>query len=97
MSEQERVIGIDYEPGVTPDSQPYYSDDQSRNNALFGIFGMGEGWHNTHHAFPTSARHGLRWWQFDLSYWVIRGLELIGLAWNVKLPSRAAIARGIRY
>jgi stearoyl-CoA desaturase (Delta-9 desaturase) len=77
-------------------SQPYYSNDQSRNNALFGIFGMGEGWHNTHHAFPTSARHGLRWWQFDLSYWVIRGLELVGLAWNVKLPSRAAIARGTR-
>jgi stearoyl-CoA desaturase (delta-9 desaturase) len=77
-------------------SQPYYSDDQSRNNALFGIFGMGEGWHNTHHAFPTSARHGLRWWQFDLSYWIIRGLELVGLAWNVKLPSRAAIARTTR-
>ena len=77
-------------------SQPYHSNDQSRNNALFGIFGMGEGWHNTHHAFPTSARHGLRWWQFDLSYWVIRGLELIGLAWNVKLPSRAALARGTR-
>ena len=77
-------------------SQPYHSTDQSRNNALFGIFGMGEGWHNTHHAFPTSARHGLRWWQFDLSYWVIRGLELIGLAWNVKLPSRAALAQGTR-
>jgi stearoyl-CoA desaturase (Delta-9 desaturase) len=76
--------------------QPYYSHDQSRDNALFGVFGLGEGWHNTHHAFPTSARHGLRWWQIDVSYWVIRGLELMGLAWNVKLPSRAAIARGTR-
>jgi stearoyl-CoA desaturase (Delta-9 desaturase) len=76
--------------------QPFRSDDQSRNNALFGILGLGEGWHNTHHAFPTSARHGLRWWQIDVSYWVIRGLELIGLAWNVKLPSRAAIARGTK-
>jgi stearoyl-CoA desaturase (delta-9 desaturase) len=76
--------------------QPFESHDQSRNNALFGIFGLGEGWHNTHHAFPTSARHGLRWWQIDISYWVIRGLESAGLAWNIKLPSRAAIARGTR-
>ncbi len=76
--------------------QPFYSHDESRNNALFGIFGLGEGWHNTHHAFPTSARHGLRWWQIDVSYWVIRGLELAGLAWNVKLPSRAAIERGTK-
>lgn len=76
--------------------QPFESHDQSRNNALFGIFGLGEGWHNTHHAFPTSARHGLRWWQIDISYWVIRGLESAGLAWNVKLPSRAAIARRTR-
>ena len=43
---------------------------------MFGILAMGEGWHNTHHAFPTSARHGLRWWQIDVSYWVIRVLEL---------------------
>lgn len=76
--------------------QPFDSHDESRDNALFGVVGLGEGWHNTHHAFPTSARHGLRWWQVDVSYWVIRGLELIGLAWNVKLPSRAAIARGKR-
>jgi stearoyl-CoA desaturase (Delta-9 desaturase) len=76
--------------------QPFRSHDQSRDNILFGILGIGEGWHNTHHAFPTSARHGLRRWQIDVSYWVIRGLELVGLAWNVKLPSRAAIARGTK-
>jgi len=76
--------------------QPFYSDDESRNNALFGVVGMGEGWHNTHHAFPTSARHGLRWWQIDVSYWVIRALELVGLAWNVKLPSRSAVARAAK-
>jgi stearoyl-CoA desaturase (Delta-9 desaturase) len=76
--------------------QPYRSEDQSRDNALFGILGMGEGWHNTHHAFPTSARHGLRWWQIDVSYVVIRCLELVGLAWNVKLPSQAAMTRASR-
>jgi len=70
--------------------RPYKSDDQSRNNWLVGILALGEGWHNTHHAFPTSARHGLRWWQPDLSYYVIRLMQLVGLAWNVKLPSRQA-------
>lgn len=70
--------------------QPYKSHDQSRNNFIFGILAMGEGWHNTHHAFPTSARHGLRWWQIDLSYWVIRMMSLLGLAWNLKLPTLQA-------
>src|SRR5512135_680908 len=40
--------------------RPYRSGDESRNNAVFGVLALGEGWHNTHHAFPTSARHGLR-------------------------------------
>jgi stearoyl-CoA desaturase (delta-9 desaturase) len=65
----------------------YPCADESRNNWLFGVLGLGEGWHNNHHAFPTSARHGLRWWQFDLSYWLIRGLAVLRLAWNVRLPS----------
>ncbi|WP_020474626.1 acyl-CoA desaturase [Zavarzinella formosa] len=73
--------------------RPFRSADESRNNVIFGILGMGEGWHNTHHAFPTSARHGLRWWQIDASYWVIRFMALCGLAWNLKLPSKEAQAR----
>jgi stearoyl-CoA desaturase (delta-9 desaturase) len=44
---------------------------------------MGEAWHNNHHAFPTSAAHGLRWWELDLSGLIIRGLERVGLAWDV--------------
>jgi stearoyl-CoA desaturase (delta-9 desaturase) len=72
--------------------RPYRSNDQSRNNFVFGVLALGEGWHNTHHAFPTSARHGLRWWQVDVSYWVIRGLALLRLAWDVKLPTAQAQA-----
>lgn len=68
-------------------ARPFATRDESRNNALFGVLALGEGWHNNHHAFPTSARHGLQWWQFDLSYWIIRGLKAVGLAWNVKVPS----------
>ncbi len=67
--------------------QPFPGRDESRNNLVFGILALGEGWHNNHHAFPTSARHGLRWWEFDLSYYVIRALALLGLAWEVKVPA----------
>lgn len=43
--------------------------------------------HNNHHAFEFSARHGLEWWQFDMTWMVIRALQSVGLATNVKLPS----------
>jgi stearoyl-CoA desaturase (delta-9 desaturase) len=48
--------------------RPYRSHDQSRDNLVFGVLGLGEGWHHTHHTFPSSARHGLRWWQLDARY-----------------------------
>ncbi|MEZ6141491.1 MAG: acyl-CoA desaturase [Zavarzinella sp.] len=73
-------------------SRPY-PVDRSTNNVLFGILAMGEGWHNNHHAFPTSARHGLRWWQFDASYIFIRGLQLVGLAWKIRVPSESTLAK----
>jgi len=72
--------------------RPFPGADHSRNNFVFGVLAFGEGWHNNHHAFPTSARHGLWWWQIDMSYWVIRGLALVGLAWKVKLPARQPLA-----
>lgn len=66
--------------------RPYPSKDLSRNNFIFGVLAMGEGWHNTHHAYPRSARHGLKWWELDGSYGVIRLLSLLGLAWDIRLP-----------
>lgn len=72
--------------------RPFRSSDHSRNNFVFGVLAMGEGWHNNHHAFPTSARYGLRWWQIDVGYWCIRALACCGLAWNVSLPSRYLLA-----
>ncbi len=70
----------------------FRSRDESRNNPICGVLAFGEGWHNNHHAFPSSARHGLRWWEFDSSYLVIRMLEFLRLARRVRLPSRAAMA-----
>lgn len=67
-------------------SQPFRTTDESRNNPVVGILALGEGWHNNHHAFPTSARHGLRWWEVDISYMLIRGMEMVGLVTDVKVP-----------
>lgn len=65
----------------------YETPDNSRNNVLIGLLAGGEGWHNNHHAAPTSARHGHKWWEFDAAWMTIRALMLLGLATNVSLPS----------
>ena len=61
----------------------FETGDESRNLAWLSVFSLGEAWHNNHHAFPTSAVHGLRRWQPDPSAFVIGTLEKTGLAWNV--------------
>jgi stearoyl-CoA desaturase (Delta-9 desaturase) len=68
------------------------TDDESRNLLWLAPLSLGESWHNNHHAFPTSARHGLRFWQIDISAAVIRLLEATGLAWDVQRPSPERIA-----
>jgi stearoyl-CoA desaturase (delta-9 desaturase) len=70
----------------------YETDDESRNLLWLAPLSLGESWHNNHHAFPTSAHHGLRWWQVDISALVIRGLEKVGLAWDVQRPSADRMA-----
>ena len=57
--------------------------DESRNLAWLALPTFGEAWHNNHHAFPTSAHHGLTRWQLDPGGWLIDGLERVGLAWDV--------------
>jgi stearoyl-CoA desaturase (delta-9 desaturase) len=73
--------------------QDYRSRDEARNNWVVAMLVFGEGWHNNHHAFPVSARHGLHRWQLDVSWWVIRGLEKLRLVWNVKVPDVAQLER----
>jgi stearoyl-CoA desaturase (delta-9 desaturase) len=63
--------------------RPFATGDESRNLAWLAPFAFGEAWHNNHHAFPTSARHGLGRWQIDPSAWVISALERCHLAWDV--------------
>ena len=61
--------------------------DDSRNTWWVALFTFGEGWHNNHHAHPTSARHGLAWYEFDLSWIQIKALRLVGLAKKVYVAS----------
>jgi stearoyl-CoA desaturase (delta-9 desaturase) len=74
--------------------QRFDTRDQSRNLAWLAIPTLGEAWHNNHHAFPTSANHGLTRWQLDPSAWLIRALERTGLAWDViRIPPTAQHAK----
>ncbi|MBZ8179086.1 MAG: acyl-CoA desaturase [Oscillatoria sp. PMC 1051.18] len=70
--------------------QTYESGDRSRNCWWVALLTYGEGWHNNHHAFQYSARHGLEWWEIDFTWMTIRFLEIIGLATNVKLVKQQA-------
>ncbi|WP_375491043.1 acyl-CoA desaturase [uncultured Nostoc sp.] len=72
-------------------SRPFNTSEQSTNNVWLAIPTGGEAWHNNHHAFPNSAEFGLQWWQIDLGYWFIRTLEVLGLAWDVKVPTLGMI------
>jgi stearoyl-CoA desaturase (Delta-9 desaturase) len=73
--------------------RPFETEDESRNNWLVALPTFGEGWHNNHHAFPGSAIHGLGRRQIDVSWWTIRTLERLGMAWDVKTPAAGRIAR----
>jgi stearoyl-CoA desaturase (delta-9 desaturase) len=64
-------------------SRRFDTDDHSTNVAWLSLLSLGESWHHNHHAFPRSARHGLRRWELDPSAVVITALEKMGLAWNV--------------
>jgi stearoyl-CoA desaturase (Delta-9 desaturase) len=71
--------------------RPYRSNDYSRNNPWMAVAVFGEGWHNNHHAFPSSAYHGLHWWQVDLHGYIIRALAFLHLAWDVRFPTEEAM------
>jgi len=73
--------------------QSFRTGDLSTNNWWVAFLAWGEGWHNNHHAFPFSARHGLRWFEFDATWWTIKVLAWMKLARDIKLPTPAMIQR----
>jgi stearoyl-CoA desaturase (delta-9 desaturase) len=68
--------------------RPYKSRDKSGNVWPLAVLSMGESWHNLHHAEPTSARHGVEPWQIDTSAYLIKLMETLRLAWDVRWPDR---------
>lgn len=76
-------------------TQPYDTGDESRNNWWLAILTLGEGWHNNHHFYPNSARQGFHWWQIDISYYILRALQAVGLIHDLR-PVPAHIRDGQR-
>jgi stearoyl-CoA desaturase (delta-9 desaturase) len=76
-------------------SRRFATRDDSRNNLALALLTFGEGWHNNHHRYPAAARAGLRWWEIDLTYYVLRALAAVGLVWELRpVPVAARAAEG---
>ena len=70
-------------------SRRFETRDASRNNVFTAVFAAGEGWHNNHHRYQRAARNGFYWWEFDPTWYVIRAMKAVGLAWDVQVvPAR---------
>jgi stearoyl-CoA desaturase (delta-9 desaturase) len=67
-------------------TQRYDTGDDSRNNLWLALLTFGEGWHNNHHHYMLSARQGFRWWEVDLTWWILCGMSRVGLVWDLKTP-----------
>jgi stearoyl-CoA desaturase (Delta-9 desaturase) len=77
-------------------SRPFVTKDDSANNWPVAILTFGEGLQNNHHAFPGAYRHAMRWWEPDLSGWVIAVLAKAGIVWDLKMPDRNKINSKLR-
>ena len=73
----------------------YGTTDTSRNNWLVAILTFGEGWHNNHHHYMSSARMGFKWWEYDVTYYILRLLGALGLVWDLREPSEGVIHRNL--
>lgn len=72
----------------------YATDDWSRNNAYLAIPTLGEGWHNNHHRYMTSARQGFFWWELDLTYYALVVLSWLRVVRDLRAPTPAVLAEG---
>jgi stearoyl-CoA desaturase (delta-9 desaturase) len=72
-------------------SQRYLTGDDSRNNFWLALITLGEGWHNNHHHYQSSTRQGFRWWEVDISYYVLKVMSWFGLVWELRAPPKAIL------
>ena len=75
-------------------SRRYDIPDQSRNNALLALVTFGEGWHNNHHRYPSAARQGFYWWEFDLSWYGLKLLAALGIVRDLRPVPRSVLEAG---
>ena len=75
-------------------TSPYKTGDTSRNNFLLALITLGEGWHNNHHYYQGSTRQGFRWWQIDVSYYVLVMLKWCRLVWDLNPVPEKVLAEG---
>jgi len=75
-------------------SQRYETGDDSRNNFFLALLTLGEGWHNNHHHYMASARQGFFWWEIDITYYVLRALQSIGVVWDLREPPADVVRPG---
>ena len=68
----------------------YATDDDSRNSFILALITLGEGWHNNHHRYMSTARQGFYWWEIDISYYLLKVLSWTGIIWNLKPVPLAA-------
>jgi stearoyl-CoA desaturase (delta-9 desaturase) len=74
----------------------YATADASRNNLFVALLTLGEGWHNNHHHYQSSANQGFRWWEIDVSYYLIRLFGCVGLVWDVRTPPRTKLPCAVK-
>lgn len=75
----------------TTGRQRYVTGDDSRNNWWLALITLGEGWHNNHHFYQASTRQGFRWWEIDITYYLLKALSWTGLVWDLQVPPEAVV------
>jgi stearoyl-CoA desaturase (delta-9 desaturase) len=64
----------------------FETGDHSKNSLILSLITLGEGWHNNHHRYPGSERQGFYWWELDVSHYILKGFEKLGLVWDLRAP-----------
>ncbi len=73
-------------------NQRYVTGDDSRNNWFLALITLGEGWHNNHHYYQSSTRQGFRWWEIDVTYYLLKALSWVGVVWELRAPPESVLA-----
>jgi len=73
----------------------FATKDSSRNNFLLAILTLGEGWHNNHHHYPAAACQGFKWWEIDITYYILKTMEKLGIIWDVRSVPKHVLERDL--